>query len=123
MDVDASVATDGGGAGGAVALVVTLTNNGELPCLLDAGSASLALTVTSGADRVWSSGDCGYGPAERLLLLDVGDSTETSITWDRTRSEPDCPGGQRISGAGTYRVEAQLGTAVLPASAATFALG
>lgn len=122
-DVDASVTSDGGAAGGAVALVATLTNDGELPCLLDAGSASLVLTVTSGEDRVWSSGDCGAGPAERRLLLDVGDSAETSITWDRTRSEPGCPGGQRTSGAGTYQVEARLGDAALPASRATFALG
>lgn len=123
VDIDAAVAPDGGAGGGAVALAVTVTNDGELPCLLDAGSASLVLTVTSGEDRVWSSGDCGSGPAERRLLLDVGDSAETTVTWDRVRSEPGCPGGQRSSGAGTYTVEARLGSAVLPSSAATFALG
>jgi hypothetical protein len=99
---------------------VTLTNRAEVACLLDAGAASLVLTVHSGEDRVWSSGDCVAEPAERELLLDSGDSTETAIQWDGTRSAKGCPGGQGAAQPGSYRVAATLGGASLPAADTSF---
>ena len=101
---------------------VTLTNRGEVACLLDAGAASLVLTVHSGEDRVWSSGDCVAAPEERELLLDAGDSTETEIRWDGTRSAKGCPGGQGAAQPGSYRVAATLGGASLPAADTSFTL-
>ncbi|WP_345039573.1 hypothetical protein [Georgenia daeguensis] len=101
---------------------VTLTNRAEVACLLDAGASSLVLTVHSGEDRVWSSGDCVAEPSERELLLDSGDSTETAIRWDGTRSEKGCPGGQGAAQPGSYRVTATLGGASLPAADTGFTL-
>jgi hypothetical protein len=102
---------------------LTLTNRADAACLLDAGTASLVLTVHSGEDRVWSSGDCAAEPAERKLLLDAGDSTETAIRWDGTRSAKGCPGGQGTAQVGSYRVAATLGGASLPAADTSFTLG
>ncbi|MCK6209771.1 hypothetical protein KZX45_04355 [Georgenia sp. EYE_87] len=101
---------------------VTLTNRAEVACLLDAGAASLVVTVHSGEDRVWSSGDCVVEPAARELLLDSGDSTETAIRWDGTRSAKGCPGGQGAAQPGSYRVAATLGGASLPAADTSFTL-
>lgn len=110
LDVDVAALPAGGGA--PVDLDVTVTNDGESPCLLDAGAGSLVLTVVSGEDRVWSSGDCA-GDASRRLLLDAGDSADASVSWSGARSAPGCADGQGSSGAGTYRVEATLGGAEL----------
>jgi hypothetical protein len=110
-------------SGEPTSFAVSLTNRGDVACLLDAGTASLVLTVHSGEDRVWSSGDCAAEPAERKLLLDAGDSTETAIKWDGTRSEKGCPAGQGTAQAGSYRVAATLGGASLPATETSFTLG
>ncbi|TRW44743.1 hypothetical protein FJ693_12200 [Georgenia yuyongxinii] len=112
-----------GGSGQPVTFAVGMVNEGEVACLVDAGRAALVLTVTSGSDRVWSSGDCAAEPAERRLLLDAGDRAETTLTWSGARSAPGCAGGQGSSGAGTYRVEATMGGALLGGATATFARG
>ena len=120
LDVDLAVAPAGGGT--PVDLDVTVTNDGEAPCLLDAGPGSLVLTVVSGEDRVWSSGDCA-GEATRRLLLDAGDAADASVSWSGARSAPGCAGGQGSSGAGTYRVEATLDGVPLPDVREVFTLG
>jgi hypothetical protein len=122
-DLEVELTPSVGGAGEPVAFAVVLVNDGEVACLVDAGRAALVLTVTSGSDRVWSSGDCAAEPAQRRLLLDAGDSAETTLTWSGTRSAPGCTGGQGSSGAGTYRVEAELDGALLQGATATFARG
>ena len=42
-------------AGSRVEVPVTITNTGQVPCLLDVGNASLELVVSSGADTVWTT--------------------------------------------------------------------
>ncbi|PFG40318.1 hypothetical protein ATJ97_2843 [Georgenia soli] len=111
------------GSGGPTTFHLTLRNEGDVACLVDAGASSLVLTVHSGGDRVWSSGDCVAEPTARELLLDAGDSAETTITWDGTRSVKGCTGGQGAAQAGSYRVSATLGGASLPAATTTFTLG
>lgn len=111
------------GSGGPTTFALTLQNDADVACLVDAGASSLVLTVHSGEDRVWSSGDCVAEPATRELLLDAGDSTETTIRWDGTRSAKGCTGGQGTAQPGSYRVSATLGGASLPAATTTFTLG
>lgn len=122
-DLQVDLTPSVGGPGEPVAFAVALVNDGEVPCLVDAGTAALVFTVTSGSDRVWSSGDCAAEPAERRLLLDAGDRAETTLAWSGGRSAPGCPDGQGSSGPGTYRVEAELGGALLEGATATFARG
>ncbi len=91
-------------AGGSpVTFTLSVTNVGTVPCLLDGGTASLGVVVTSGADRVWASVDCPGGDAERRLLLDVGSSEGLTVTWEQERSEPGCPASDAAVGEGTYR--------------------
>ncbi|MFC7407050.1 hypothetical protein [Georgenia alba] len=117
-DLDATLASTAAGEGTDFAM--SFTNDGQDPCLLDTGSASLVLTVHSGDDRVWSSADCPAGAAEHLLLLDSGDTVDEALSWGGTRSEPGCPGNQSVAGSGTYRVEASLGGAQLRGTESSF---
>lgn len=120
--VAVSLSPEAGSAGAAVAFDLTARNTGEVACLLDAGRSSLVLSVRSGSDRVWSSGDCAAGSGSRNLLLAPGDSTSTSITWGGGRSSAGCAAVDGSVDAGTYRVHAALDGRVLPGSAETFTL-
>ncbi|UFU02516.1 hypothetical protein LQF12_13605 [Ruania suaedae] len=95
-------------AGSDVTAAVTVTNRGQVPCLLDVGHEDLTLTVTSGEDQVWSSVQCPAGPGETPVLLDTGAQEEATLVWSGRRSAQDCPGDSAVAEAGTYVVEAAL---------------
>ena len=122
-DVEVDVAPSVAATGSPVTFAITLTNDGDVACLADAGRSSLVLTIESGTDRVWSSGDCVAEPDSRPLLLDVDDSTETKMTWNGKRSEVGCPSGLETSGAGSYRVQTSLDGARVPGATASFSIG
>ncbi|GAA4418499.1 hypothetical protein GCM10023169_08150 [Georgenia halophila] len=119
-DLDVAMAPRAGS--GATDFALTIVNDSETPCLVDAGAASLVLTVHSGDDRIWSTGDCSAGAAEHMLLLAGGDTTEHTVTWSGQRSEPGCPSGQPAAEPGTYRVATTLDGARLPTAEASFTL-
>lgn len=89
-------------------LAVALTNTGSAACTVDGGSGNQVVTVTSGADRIWSSADCQGEVAERLLLLDPGAQDVVPVTWDRSRSDEACTGGLAAPRAGTYQAVATM---------------
>ncbi|MFH5821971.1 hypothetical protein [Georgenia sp. AZ-5] len=122
-DLEADLTPAASGTGQPVTFTLTLTNDGAAACLTDAGRGSLVVTVRSGSDRVWSSADCVGEAAPRELLLDTGDSTETKLTWNGSRSAAGCAGGQGAAREGTYRAEATLDGASLQGADATFSLG
>lgn len=81
---------------------VSLTNNGSVACLIDAGEAQRQLLVTSGSDRIWASTDCA--PADPLQLLLAPEQTdERQVQWDRNRSVEGCATGQSAALPGTYQ--------------------
>ncbi|AYD89258.1 hypothetical protein D5R93_02860 [Actinomyces lilanjuaniae] len=77
-------------AGAGATFVLRVTNDGDVSCLLDAGSASLGVVVTSGSQQVWSSTACQEGASERTLLLGGGDSTEVTLGWNGYVTTSDC---------------------------------
>ena len=92
-----------------------VTNTGEVPCTVDAGSGSQVVTIVSGADRIWSNADCAGETEERLLLLLPGAADTVSVAWDRTRSDEACTAGLPAPGAGTYQaVGTMLGAQSAP---------
>ncbi len=93
--------------GSGVQFLVTLTNTGAAPCLLDAGPATFVASVSSGSDTVWRSDHCG-DEATKELLLDVGTETSVAVPWDGRRSAEGCAGDQPQAGTGTYRVSVTL---------------
>ncbi|HIZ36019.1 MAG TPA: hypothetical protein H9815_09600 [Candidatus Ruania gallistercoris] len=109
-----AVSLELGSAGGTVAagsqveVPVTITNTGQVPCLLDVGNASLELAVTSGDDTVWTTAQCPAGREEQRILLATGAVEERTITWSGRRSAAECPSDTREARAGAYRVQVSL---------------
>ncbi len=97
------------GAGVNPTFTVTVTNAGTQPCTLDAGEAARQVVVTSGADRIWSSGDCANtAAATKLVLLNAGQPYEAAVPWARVRSAAGCPTGLPAPRPGTYQAIASL---------------
>jgi len=103
VDVGLSADATSYAAGANVHLVATITNAGDVACLVDAGTKNATLVITSGADQVWSSADCAAASAKsKPLLLAPGEKSTTKVTWKRVRSEPGCPKNLPAPKAGTY---------------------
>lgn len=109
-------------AGSPARFDVTVENTGTAPCVLDATGDATTLLITSGEDRIWSSGDC---PAEASLLdaewlLQPGDTQDATVAWPGIRSAEGCATVDAAPRAGTYRAELTL--AGVAAEAARFDL-
>ena len=76
--------------GAGIGIDVTLTNEGGDACLLDVGGASLGAVIVSGDQTVWSSTSCPADPAERTLLIDVGESAGVSLWWNGDSAAAGC---------------------------------
>lgn len=107
LDTSLALDPEAPAPGAGVKFLVTLTNTGAEPCLLDAGPATLVASVSSGSDAVWRSDHCP-GDAVTELLLDAGAETSVAVPWDGRRSADGCSGDQRQAGTGTYRVAVTL---------------
>ncbi|SNU01961.1 hypothetical protein SAMN06298212_12121 [Ruaniaceae bacterium KH17] len=111
---------DAGEAGAKTNIPFTVTNNGEIPCLINSGASSLVLTVTSGDDRIWSNADCSNDDLQ--LLLGAGDSTERWPVWAGNRSAPGCTKVDAVPEAGTYRLQVTYNGIEIPEGDKTFEL-
>jgi len=68
-------------------LSLSLTNTGSTACTIDAGTASMVFTISSGSDQWWTSTDCQTDPVHTVIkLLPKKTLTSVPIAWDRTRS-------------------------------------
>ena len=80
-------------------LSVSLTNTGTTSCTIDAGTAQQVFTITSGSEVYWKSTrlpERTRSDAQVLLQPGKTISSQTPITWDRTRSDPStCQAGAR----------------------------
>lgn len=88
---------------------VTITNGGNVECVVDAGDLSREVVIVSGSDRIWSSKDCAPADApDRVLLLAAGAADETKLVWNQARSAEGCPGGLPAPQPGTYQATVTL---------------
>ena len=87
---------------------IGITHIGTLPCTIDAGNAGRQLVITSGEDRIFSSGDCDSGSTP--LLLAPGDQYPGSVAWATNRSAPGCPADLPAPAAGSYQAVVTAGT-------------
>jgi hypothetical protein len=100
-------------------LSIALTNTGGAPCTIDAGTAQQVFIITSGSDVYWTSTDCQTDEAEATVLLEPGKtiSSQTPITWDRTRSNPStCQAPRELVPAGGVSYHLQTSVAGIASS-------
>lgn len=114
-DVKVEAVTDasGYGAGQLPQLSVALTNTGANACVIDAGTAQQVFTITSGSEVYWKSTDCQSSKVDAQVLLQPGKtiSSQTPITWDRTRSDPSTCQAQRAlvpAGGASYHLQVSV---------------
>lgn len=87
IDVEAITDASHYSAGQRPLLSLSLTNTGSRMCTIDAGTAAMVFTITSGSDRYWTSTDCQTNPVHTAIKLEPHKTlTSTPIAWDRTRS-------------------------------------
>ncbi|SJM54397.1 hypothetical protein CZ771_07075 [Actinomycetales bacterium JB111] len=101
-DLEVSMEPSGRYAGTPVTFAISVTNTGQLDCLVDAGLSQMVVTVSSGNDAVWSSAHCAPDDS-RMLLLGPDGSSDSEVEWPGTRSSEGCPEDAAPVTPGTYR--------------------
>ncbi|MCC6376591.1 MAG: hypothetical protein IT191_06190, partial [Microbacteriaceae bacterium] len=94
-------------------LILTLTNEGAVPCTINAGTTKQVFTITSGSETYWKSTDCQQDPVDANVVLEPNIPQSTSpLTWDRTRSSATTCNSSRPAvpaGGASYHLNITLG--------------
>jgi hypothetical protein len=69
---------------------VDVVSTAARTCAFNVGPKFLALVVTVGGKRVWSSADCVHGRGSLITNLARGVPTVLPVSWNRERSGPGC---------------------------------
>ncbi len=69
---------------------VDVVSTSARTCAFNVGPRFLALVITTGGKRIWSSADCVAGPGSLLTDLARGVPTVLPLSWDRETSAPGC---------------------------------
>lgn len=92
---------------------MSITNNGDVACTINAGTTQQVYEITSGAESYWKSTDCQSKPVDVAALLEPGVAQATEpFAWDRTRSDPATCEGERpavTAGGASYHLKVSLG--------------
>jgi hypothetical protein len=96
-------------SGDSAQLVGAFTNPGATPCTLALTPASEVWTITSGADKIWTTKGCSkLGPTQsKTIHLKAGGTKNVSLSWDGHRVDTGCTDGTAAL-AGEYVLRATL---------------
>jgi hypothetical protein len=81
-------------------------------CTFNVGPKFLALVITSGGARIWSSADCVAGAGSLVTDLIKGVPAVLPISWGRQTSTPGCADPATGVPSGTYTAAASHGRLV-----------
>ena len=91
-------------AGRDITLVLDLSTIRSPACTWALSRQSLALKITSGADLIWTSVQCGRAIPTQDVVLRSAAPTRVKLTWNARRSEPGCPRQTQWALPGTYHL-------------------
>jgi len=91
---------------------VDVVSTSPRTCTFNVGPKFLAVVVTSGGDRIWSSADCVAGAGSLVTDLVKGVPAVLPISWGRQTSAPGCFVPATRAHAGSYRAAASDGRLV-----------
>ncbi len=98
-------------AGGDVRLTLQLSTFKTPACTWEVGPDTVAVKLTSGSDRIWSSQDCGSAVPETPVVLRRRTTTTVDVMWPGRRSDLGCSVMNEWAEPGYYHVEvAALGS-------------
>lgn len=104
---------DSYGSGELPKLSITLSNEGDEPCLMNVGTTTQKFEITSGSDVWWRSTDCQTESSDQVVQIAAGQtvSSATPLEWNRTRSSVDsCDATDRPKALpGSYHLAVSIG--------------
>jgi hypothetical protein len=93
-------------AGSDVRLGMELTTFDSPACTWEVSSDSLALKLTSGSDRIWTSQECPATVPTESVVLRKTQAVVVDVVWNGRRSDPDCSRTTAWAEPGYYHVTA-----------------
>lgn len=93
-------------AGGDVRLTLQLTTRESPACTWTVSADSVAVKLTSGTDRIWSSQQCRRAVPRTKVVLRRTPVTTVDVTWSGRRSDADCSRHTLWAEPGYYHVAA-----------------
>ena len=93
-------------AGKPVVFALTLTTKVSPACDWDVTAESLAVRITSGTDRVWSTQDCVGAVPRQSVVVRKDQPTAVNVVWNGQRSDSECTRTTPWAEPGYYHVVA-----------------
>jgi cytoskeletal protein RodZ len=89
---------------------IRVVNTAEADCAVPLDRQPITLAITSGADNIWTTADCGTWAPHGTLRIKAGAERIFPITWTTQRSGSGCALVKQQLRGGTYWAKATLGT-------------
>ena len=93
-------------AGHPVVFTMTLSTRVSPACTWDVSSRTMAVKVTSGADRIWSTQECDGAVPQQSVVVRRDHPTTVAVAWNGQRSDTDCTRSTAWAEPGYYHVVA-----------------
>lgn len=93
-------------AGRPVLFTMTLTTKSSPACDWDVTAGSLAVRLTSGSDRVWSTQDCVGAVPRQSVVVRKDHPVSVTVMWNGQRSDAECTRTTAWAEPGYYHVVA-----------------
>jgi hypothetical protein len=107
-DISVTPSVPSARAGGRIAIQVKLSV-AQPACTFAVSASSLAVKVTSGNDRVWSSQDCRSAVPTRSVVVRSAAPVTVPVTWSGRRSSPgSCDSSESWARPGYYHALAAV---------------
>lgn len=101
---------------------MTITNNSDVVCTVQAGTDKQKYVVTSGSDTIWDSTVCQKDPAPFVQEFQAKESITTNpLEWGVARSDNCDNGTPAVGGGASYQLSVHLGE-IVSAETAQFLL-
>jgi hypothetical protein len=93
-------------AGGDVRLTLALSTFASPACNWEVSAESIAVKLTSGSDRIWTSQECPNAVPEEPVVLRSTQETLVDVVWSGRRSDSDCSRTTLWAEPGYYHLSA-----------------
>ena len=93
-------------AGGDVSLTLELSTFESPACSWKVSAESVAVRLTSGSDRIWTTQECPNAVPQEPVVLRSSQVTLVDITWSGRRSDSECSRSTQWAEPGYYHVSA-----------------
>ncbi len=101
-----TLAGDQAYAGRPVVFSMVLTTRTSAACSWTVSPDTLAVKVTSGSDRVWSTQECTGAVPKQVVVVRKDVPTTVKVAWNGQRSDADCTRSTAWAEPGTYHAVA-----------------